>query len=299
MNDKIRYFLGIDAGGTKTEFLLTDENGNEIKRVFLGSANPLNSGAEKAQEILSTGISQVCEGIKLSEVSVFAGLAGGISGNNKVIISNFLSSFGFGAYGNGSDTDNALEAALNGEDGVVVIMGTGIVAFCQKNSERFRVGGWGYMIDKGGSGFSVGSDVLDAAFKDFDGRSNSGVIRQLVEKKINRPLPEIIGDIYSEGAVSVAAFAPVAFEAYDMGDKDAEKILSRNAQEIAVLIRTCCEKIGKSDRIVLCGGMCKRKDILAPMIENHLGGGYNSGFLNEPMVNGAVSLAMKIGGKSC
>ena len=83
------------------------------------------------------------------------------------------------------------------------------------------------------------------------------------------------------------------------GDKDAERILSHNISEVAVLIRTCCEKIGNTGRIVLCGGMCRRKDILAPMLEKQLGDGYDFEFLNEPMVNGAVSLAMKIGGKSC
>ncbi len=47
-NNKIRYLLGIDGGGTKTEFVLSHINGNEIARVVLGCSNPVNIGTENA-----------------------------------------------------------------------------------------------------------------------------------------------------------------------------------------------------------------------------------------------------------
>ena len=53
---KIKYCLGIDGGGTKTEFLLTDIHSAEIKRLVLGSSNPVNEGLDAAKAILKEGI---------------------------------------------------------------------------------------------------------------------------------------------------------------------------------------------------------------------------------------------------
>lgn len=301
MSHQINYLLGIDGGGTKTEFLLTDLNGKELKRAVFGASNPVNIGIENAENILMQGIAQVCGGVDLCEISVFAGLAGGMSGDNRNLINNFLSGFGFGAYANGSDTDNALETALNGGDGVAVIMGTGIIGYSQLGGVRHRVGGWGYLIDKGGSGFSFGADALDSAFRCLDGRGGSGLILELVEERLGKPLTDLIPDIYKGGAAYAASLAPVVFSAYEQGDKHAERIIDRNAEEAAKIIRTCCDFLNeKSERIVVCGGLCRQKEILKPFLKKHLGEEYPLIFSTEPMVNGAVSLAKSIiGGKLC
>lgn len=287
--NKIKYLLGIDGGGTKTEFLLTDLYENRIKRVVLGSSNPVNIGIENTKKILKTGITQICENINPAEISLFAGLAGGITGNNKEIIGDFLSDFGFGAFSNGSDTESALKIALGDDNGVVVIIGTGIVAFSQKNGTRRRIGGWGYLIDKGGSGFSFGSDALNSALCHLDGRGGSQLILSLIEKQLNKPLTDAISDIYSGGAAYVASFAPAVFEAFRNGDKEAEAIIGRNAREIALIIRTGFEFT--ENKAVLCGGLCRYKDILEPILIKELNGSINLIFSDEPQINGAVKLA--------
>lgn len=298
---EIKYLLGIDGGGTKTEFLLTDLNEREIKRVVLGASNPVNIGIESTQKILGQGITQVCGDNDLRKVSVFAGLAGGISGDNRVLINDFLSGFGFGAYANGSDTDNALEIALNGENGVAVIMGTGIIGYGQLDGARHRVGGWGYLIDKGGSGFAFGADALDSAFRCSDGRGGSGLILELVEELTGKPLAASVPHIYEGGAACVASFAPVVFEACKRGDGEAERIVDRNAEKAAEIIRACCGFVnGKTEKIVICGGLCRQKEILEPALKKHLGEEYHLRFSTAPMVNGAVSLAKSaLGGKIC
>lgn len=289
---EIKYLLGIDGGGTKTEFMLTDLCENRIKRLVLGASNPVNIGIENTKEILKTGITQICEGINPAEISLFAGLAGGITGSNKEEIGNFLSDFGFGAFDNGSDTENALKIALGDDDGVIVIIGTGIVAFTQKNETRKRIGGWGYLIDKGGSGFHFGSDALNSALRHLDGRGGSEHILSLIENRLNKPLTDAIPDIYAGGAAYAASFAPVVFESFRNGDKEAEAIIGRNACEIAQIIRTGLKFT--DGKIVLCGGLCKYKDILEPFLIKELNGNINLIFSDEPPINGAVKLAKSI-----
>lgn len=290
-SNRIKYLLGIDGGGTKTEFLLTDLNSNEIKRICLGTSNPVNTGIRNTKDILFQGISETCKDIDFSEISVFAGLAGSGADDIKAEIHSFLGGFGFGAFSNGSDTDSAVAVSLKGKNGVSVIMGTGIIAFSCSKGEKHRIGGRGYMIDKGGSGFCFGSDALNSAFEFIDGRGGSKLILELVEKQLGKKAESAVSEIYAGGATFVASFAPVIFEAYKAGDADAKRILERNAYEAAKLITSARKHIEKTDKTVICGGLCRQKDILKPFLLRYLDDDDNLIFSDEPIINGAILLA--------
>lgn len=286
------FLLGIDGGGTKTEFLLTDSVGNEIKRLFLGGSNPVNKGIENTLGVLNEGITKICDGLDFGEISAFAGIAGGKTGENQKLINDFLSRFGFASFGCGSDIDLVLEAALKGENGTAVIMGTGIVAYARSGEKLHRTGGRGYMIDKGGSGFHYGSDALSSAFEFIEGRGGSEIILGLIEKKLGKSLEKSVADIYDGGAAYVAAFAPVVFEAYNLGDAAAGAIIDRNAYEAAKIINGA--KKDTDGKIVVCGGLCRQKEIIYSFLMKYIEGEASLTFLDEPMVNGAISLAERL-----
>lgn len=286
------FLLGIDGGGTKTEFLLTDSVGNEIKRLFLSGSNPVNKGIENTFGVLNEGITKICDGLDFGEISAFAGIAGGKTGENQKFINDFLSRFGFASFGCGSDIDLVLEAALKGENGTAVIMGTGIVAYARSGEKLRRTGGRGYMIDKGGSGFHYGSDALSSAFEFIEGRGGSEIILGLIEKKLGKSLEKSVADIYDGGAAYVAAFAPVVFEAYNLGDAAAGAIIDRNAYEAAKIINGA--KKDTDGKIVVCGGLCRQKEIIYSFLMKYIEGEASLTFLDEPMVNGAISLAERL-----
>jgi len=293
-NTQIKYLLGIDGGGTKTEFLLTDMSGKEIKRVILGPSNYVDIGMQSTLNILWEGVTQVCGGIDKREISVFAGLAGGVGTENERKINKFLYNFGFEKVGNDADTENALEIALNGDDGIVVIMGTGVIAFVQHGGKCWRIGGWGYLIDRGGSGYNFGSDAIEAAYKYFDGRDGSEIIFEIIQERTGKSFPDFISDIYSGGKAYIASFADVVFRAFEEGDRYAENIIMRNVNEVCEMIKIGRNIIGKKrPKTVICGGLCQRKEILACFFEKCLGKEAVPEFLEEPMVNGAILLAKK------
>lgn len=293
--DKRKYLLGIDGGGTKTEFLLTDSDEKEIRRVILGASNPVSAGIENTYSLLDDGIKEICKGLSFSEVSVYAGIAGAKSGDNQQLINTFLSKFGFASYNCGSDVDLALEAALKGKNGVAVIMGTGIVAYAQNGEKLHRSGGRGYMIDKGGSGYHFGSDALNSAFEFIDGRGGSETLYKLVEQMLGKAPEDSVSDIYSGGAAYVASFAPSVFEAFGLGDSKAAEIIDRNAYEAAKIINSARKSLNMcNEKIVICGGLCKQKEILYPFLMKYIEGDFTLEFLDEPMVNGAISLAGRI-----
>ena len=298
---EVKYLLAVDGGGTKTEFLLTDIKKKELARCFLGASNPVDIGMDSAKRILEQGIREVCKGIDISEVSAFVGLAGGMTGDNKAQINKFLSQFGFAFYSNGSDTENVLQVALNGGDGVAVIMGTGVIAFSQAGGVRHRIGGWGYHIDKGGSGYDFGSDALYEALKYIDGRDGSKIICKLIEDMLGASLPDSISAIYSGGKSKVASFSPVVFKAYDMGDEVAAKIIDSNVNEVCRIILTGLSFLpDKKGKVVICGGLGSNSEVLEPFFKKYLGSNVNVIFSQEPVVNGALMLAEKLkdGGSS-
>lgn len=289
---QIQYYLGIDGGGTKTDFLLTDEEGNQVSRVILGPSNPVDIGIDKMKDVLEQGIRQVCQGIDLRQVSVFAGLAGGITGNHNAIVFDFLSTLGFGSATNGSDMDNALQMALQGQDGIAIIMGTGIIAFAQQDGILHRVGGWGYLLDKGGSGYNLGADALDSALKCSDGRDGSPLLLKLVEEKLQKKVQSTIAEIYRSGKTGISSFAPLVFQAFEAGDPHAVAIIRRNVECVAEIIVAGCKHFTKTPvNVVICGGLANRADILAPIFEEFTDNTVNVRFTTEPMVNGSVALA--------
>ena len=292
IKNEVKYLLGIDGGGTKTEFLLTDRLRQEIRRIVLGGSNPVNTGIENSCNVLSEGIKRICEGINYSEISVFAGIAGAKTGENAKLITDFLSGFGFLRFSCGSDVDLALELTLSGENGTAVIAGTGIVAISRNGEELYRTGGRGYMIDKGGSGFHFGADALNSAFSFLYGRNGSEAILKLVEKRLGKSLEKGAGEIYKGGPSFVASFAPVVFDAYSCGDRKAAEIIDRNAREIADIINGALKISQLSEKnAVICGGLAKQGEILFPFIKKYLTEDVRLTFNTEPMVNAAVTLA--------
>ena len=184
--------------------------------------------------------------------------------------------------------------SLGDSDGIIVIMGTGIVAIVRQADKCERIGGWGYLIDKGGSGYNFGVDALDSAYKYIDGRGGSLILKNLIEKEIGKPLVDSVSDIYLKGKSYVASFAPLVFEAYAMNDTYAKEIINKNMKEAAMIITSGVGKFSeKPMKVVISGGLCRYEDILKPALISFLDIDCDIIFINESMVNGAVTLAKK------
>ena len=290
------FYLGIDGGGTKTEFALADSNGNIIKSVCLGTANPSDIGLANALNVLRTGIIEVCGSLPKSNISVFAGLAGGSTAGTYEQIHAFLSKFGFAHTRNGSDAMNAVMTSLGYADGISVIMGTGSVTFAQVNKKTHRIGGYGYLLGDAGSGFSLGSRAILAALCFEDGSGEKTELYEAVRKKCGtQTVIESLGVFYSEGKRLIAQFAPLVLNAYTNGDKVAKQILFDDLQKVAQNIRSASKHLPESKepaRVVLCGGLCtKDRVIYHALCEIMAKENYSISVCEHPLVIGALKLA--------
>ena len=191
----IRYYLGIDGGGTKTAFRLEGEkDGEALRELVLGAGNPNDIGMEACLALLTEGIDRICEGLERSEVSVFAGIAGFASGDNGAKIEGHLKNLGFSVFRGGSDVENALAISrlIAGDELVAVIAGTGSVAYSLHNGQRKMTGGLGWLLDSVGSAYFIGREGLAAAYRELDGRGGKTMLGPLCEEKLGMPLKDSV-----------------------------------------------------------------------------------------------------------
>ena len=84
-----RYYIAIDGGGTKTEFILFTENGTVLEKRMLGGTNPNITSPEAAAERLMGGIAELLtENRKVCRI--YAGIAGALSGENGAVLQKKL-----------------------------------------------------------------------------------------------------------------------------------------------------------------------------------------------------------------
>ena len=289
-----RLFLGIDGGGTKTDFVLADENGNVLRQIKLDACNPNDVGIDAAKNILRAGIHECLSTYRKSDVSVFAGIAGSSSSKNSTALGNFLGEFGFEQMRLGSDAENAVAASLGKRNGIAVIMGTGTVAFAKKKDRLYRVGGYGQLFGDAGSGFAIGRDVVLAALECEDGSGEDTVLYDLVKEKCGSDrVLSLLDEFYRGGKRLLAQYAPLAFSAYLENDAKAREIIEKNVGAVAKLIRGAAKKIDREETTVsICGGLAAHKEIILPILRSYLSEmKIKLEICEKPMVYGALLLA--------
>ncbi len=239
----MKYLIGIDGGGTKTLGVLTDKNGTVLARDTVGASNPNDVTLPVAVDRLA----QLCRALLntagveadvLPETSLFFGIAGGIN-YGPALESGLREIFPeAGVLTVRSDIHILLSGEIPEGDGACIICGTGSACFLRRGNEIIRIGGWGYLLDSGGSGYDMGRDALEAALRDFDGRGEPTLLSDLLAAHLGGRVNTRITDIYREGKPYIAACAPLVFKAASMGDGVAESILNRNARRLAEYAET-------------------------------------------------------------
>jgi N-acetylglucosamine kinase-like BadF-type ATPase len=155
------------------------------------------------------------------------------------------------------DALSALYGAGGGHEGIVLIAGTGSVAFGQAADGReARAGGRGHLASDEGSGYWVGLEGIRAAFRADDGRTGSTLLHELVPARFGTDRLDIVQSILYTGEEDRALIADVArdvAEAAAQGDRVAHGILHHAALHLANLVAAVYRAIW-SDETVPCFG---------------------------------------------
>lgn len=261
-------YVGIDGGGSKTEFVLFEENGMVRNVVFMEGSNPNDNGVERSLEVLGEGLDRLL-GRKHPE-AVFAGIAGASAGDHSTTITRHLQErFHTNVY---TDTDaaNILSYGEDPENAGALICGTGSCVFIRKGNSRYRLGGWGYLFDRAGSAYDVGVDAFRCALAVEDGMMAPNLLSQRVEETLGGKTFANVPLIYKKGRPYIASFARLVVSVAEEGEEHALSILHANAERLATLINTGIAQYGRPSQFVAGGGFLK-SNLFRGMVEEAAG----------------------------
>ena len=270
VEDRKKIMLGVDGGGSKTEFVLFDEYGNILKTLLLGPCNPNTIGIDNTVKLLIEGIEQLRQ-LAPDICGIFVGGAGfKVGGNGEKIAALLSRRYPHMKIRCDSDAVNVFASAHSSGDSIAGICGTGTCVYLLKDGVYTRYTGWGYMLDVKGSGFHIGRDVIAAALEDVEGLGEATILSGIVQMQLQSPLRDSIKDFYTKGPSYVASFAKCAFEACALGDEMARGILEENARRFAFVINKVAQEQPGINKVILSGSVVTKNEAFLQMVKNNL-----------------------------
>jgi N-acetylglucosamine kinase-like BadF-type ATPase len=259
------HVLGIDVGGTKTICLLGDDHGRVIATARGPGANLQAVGELALEKVLHGVMEEAVAPRGATPAAICLGIAGVDRPEDAVVVRAIMSRIGYKArILVVNDALIALQAGIGSDPGIVIVAGTGSIAYgCDRHGHAARAGGWGYVLGDEGSGYWMGRLALRAIVREADGRGPATTLTKRVLKHFGAERPEeLLHTVYRDefNPAAVAALATHVQKARDEGDPVAVAILERGANELvaaAASVTTRLNLAGESFTFVLAGGMFK------------------------------------------
>jgi N-acetylglucosamine kinase-like BadF-type ATPase len=238
----MKYFLGVDGGQSGTTAVIGDEAGSVLGT---GEAGPCNhagaaEGRAKLERAVTASVAAACAAAKLDAETIrFEAACFGMSGgpdDKREILAGILRADRLIVT---TDAEIALAGATESGRGIIVIAGTGSIAYGRNDEGRAaRAGGWGYVFGDEGGAFDIVRQALRAALRMEEGWGPATSLRGA--------LIEATGAADANGALHrlytaewprsrAAALAPLVDQAADNGDSMALRIINDAAAQLATL----------------------------------------------------------------
>ena len=255
--------LGLDVGGTKTVGQLADRDGVVLAEARGGGANLQSVGELGVEKVLHEVIDAALADSRERLSAICVGMAGVDRPQDAALVRGILSRIGQRARSLVlNDALIALEAGVPNAPGIVVIAGTGSIAYGRDASgHAARAGGWGYVLGDEGSGYWLGRQALRAVVRASDGRGRETSLTPLVLEhfRVERAY-DLVHQIYGqEGGLklsTIAALASCVESAAANADPVANDLIRLGAQELAAAARSVALRLSlDATTIVLSGGI--------------------------------------------
>ena len=164
--------LGIDVGGTKTVCLLADDDERVIAEGREEGANLQGAGELALEKVLHSVMEKTLDGTGVVPSAICLGIAGVDRASDEAVVRSIMSRIGYKArILVVNDALIALQAGVGDAAGIVIVSGTGSIAYGRNDAgEASRAGGWGYVLGDEGSGYWIGRLALRAVVRHADGR---------------------------------------------------------------------------------------------------------------------------------
>lgn len=287
------YFLGIDGGGTKTRCVVGDE------KSVLGSGGSTSCKVQRvgeacARDALAAAVHEACVQAGVSPQQI-ARTCAGVTGAGRPEIANtvrrLLAEIVSGEIEVIGDVEIAFEDAFGSGPGVLVIAGTGSIAYGRNAAgETVRAGGWGHTVSDEGSGYWIGLEAVKAALRENDAQRHSDLLSALMEALRAKEFDDFIVRINADPQPDYAALFPVAQHSADQGDAVALAVLEHAAKELACMTQGLIRRLFQEEtpvEIAIYGGVFAASTQLRESFRRTLGGLVPHSSLSSKVVDAA------------
>ena len=241
--------LGIEGGGTKTDWLLLSE-GKVVSRGQLPGSN-LRLTSDETLGHLFASLPQ-----DVSHAGVF--LAGcGTEEDRKRLRGLGEAAWPFAKIAVGSDRDSGMATAFGEDDGIAVISGTGAAVHGRRGGRIEKAGGWGHVVGDRGGGYDLARLGLRLVLSnyDLDQKITPAAERILRELSLNT-LADLAGWAMEADKMSIARLAPAIFAGAKTGEREMLETITGGATILAEFTRAVAGRLEwETPRVKLIGGM--------------------------------------------
>ena len=289
----MKYCIAIDGGGTKTDTVLFDTEGNILARHVGPGNNPTDIGCDEARKRLMEDIDAVYRNAGGAVETLYGGIAGTLP-NGDIYSDEISRRYDIRCIRIEDDGCNLISGAFGHADGCGMVCGTGSSLFVRREGQPLRhIGGKGYMIDTGGSGFEIGRDAICMALRAADGRTEHTVLQELLGEMLGCPVDDrVIPMVHRGGRPYIASFAAAVFAGRRMGDRVCEEIFQRQSALMADLTYAAQTSFDGGFNVVAGGGIVSHFPEYFEAIKQKSAPGANLVLQNAPPVYGAAAEAM-------
>ena len=232
-------FLAVDAGGTKTDYLLADET-NELARVRGGTIKRMRANAETTAQNLEQALAKLTALSGVSMQSVTRTCIGTAGETVPLVVDWLRESFSKHVSGELiliGDVEIALDAAFPGQPGVLVLAGTGSNVAARDGSGKVTTaGGWGPALADQGSGHRIGHEALRALFRSIDEERPTRLLAAVLQLWHLSSVEEIVAFANSIPAPDFSQLAKSVLRVAEEGDAVAQSVLEKEGADLGHLV---------------------------------------------------------------
>lgn len=244
------FFLAIDNGGTKTDYLLADET-RELARVRSGTIKRMRTDAATATANLDSALHELTAQTGVSMQSIHRTCIG-TAGESVPLVTDWLRE-AFAARVSGElvllgDVEIALDAAFYGGPGILVLAGTGSnVAGRTRDGRILRAGGWGPVLSDQGSGHRIGIQALRAICLAADEGHATHLQADVFAFWGLRDLDELVAFVHQLPVPDFSKLTELVMRCAKQGDEVAAKVLQREGEDLAHLVCLLIQRMRRFD----------------------------------------------------
>jgi N-acetylmuramic acid 6-phosphate etherase len=251
--------LGVEGGGTKTAWVLVEQEGDTLRVLDQGKLPPSNF-----RLVSPDRLRVIFEQMPVDANRVGMFLAGCATEEDRNLLTKLCSQVWPSAkILAGSDRDSGLAAALGRGDGIAVNAGTGASVTGRRGDRIEKAGGWGHILGDAGGGYFLSLQALRFILREYDLHRGEAQFTAAILRALSlNSRDELVRWAETADKMDVAGLAPVVFECAMNGDESVMKIVDEAAGVLSEYTAAVATRLGLlAPKVILLGGLFQRDGV--------------------------------------